>query len=55
MADSLSARHRMENRQRDQRVSRKLRRLGWEVLIVWECQIRDLERLEERLLIFLGK
>ena len=28
------------NRQRDARVVEELHRLGWEVLVVWECQIR---------------
>ena len=27
------------NKQRDKRVARKLRRLGWSVLRVWECQL----------------
>lgn len=41
------------NRARDHRVQRKLRRLGWKVLVVWECQTRDLKRLERRLRSFL--
>lgn len=28
------------NRARDARVRRALRRLGWQVLVVWECQTR---------------
>ena len=34
------------NRERDKRVRRELRRLGWKVLVVWECQTRDLKKLE---------
>src|SRR6266850_2277211 len=33
------------NRVRDVEVLRNLRRAGWKVLIVWECQIKDVERL----------
>ena len=41
------------NRERDQRVRRELRKLGWGVLVIWECQTRDMARLEERLRSFL--
>src|SRR5262245_53815782 len=36
------------NRRRDQRVVRKLRSEGWGVLIVWECQLRNLDGLTNR-------
>lgn len=42
------------NRTRDSRTRRELRRLGWRVLVVWECQTRDLEKLTARLRRFLG-
>jgi len=42
------------NRRRDRRNQRKLRELGWGVMVVWECQTRDLGRLERRLRAFLG-
>ena len=38
------------NRRRDRRVQRQLRALGWRVLIVWECQTKTLDSLEQRLL-----
>jgi DNA mismatch endonuclease (patch repair protein) len=41
------------NRQRDRRVQRELRRQGWEVLILWECQTRNPQILERRLRRFL--
>ncbi|NLF29268.1 MAG: DNA mismatch endonuclease Vsr [Planctomycetes bacterium] len=43
------------NRKRDQRARRQLRRLGWRVLVVWECQVRprDLSRLQRRIISFL--
>lgn len=43
------------NRRRDQRDMRKLRNAGWQIMVVWECQLRDKERLENRLKRFLGE
>ena len=34
---------------RDSRVRRELRRLGWTVVVVWECQTKDRTRLVARL------
>lgn len=44
------------NVRRDRSIRRKLRRLGWSVLVVWECQTRRAKResLQRRLLQFLG-
>lgn len=42
-----------DNRRRDQRVRRQLYRSGWRSIVVWECQVRDLERLSTRLRQFL--
>ncbi len=41
------------NRQRDERTCRRLRRMGWAVLTLWECQTRDTVRLAARLSRFL--
>lgn len=41
------------NRTRDRRVLRAIRRLGWETLTVWQCQLRDLERAMTRVVRFL--
>jgi len=38
-----------QNRTRDKRNQRDLEKLGWRVVVVWECETRDLELLEERL------
>ena len=38
-----------KNVERDARQQRELREMGWRVLIVWECELRDLETLKERL------
>lgn len=37
------------NRRRDARTSRALRRAGWSVLVVWECETRQPQRLSARL------
>ena len=41
------------NAVRDRRTRARLRRLGWRVLVVWECQLRDLDVLATRLRRFL--
>ena len=42
---------------RDRRVLRQLRRVGWRVLVVWECQTRPdrLDALRSRILQFLTR
>lgn len=42
------------NRRRDRKVRSQLRKLGWEVQVVWECQTKNLEQLERRLHEFLN-
>ena len=42
-----------DNVARDRRKLRALRRAGWRVLVLWECQVRDREPLERRLRRFL--
>jgi len=42
------------NVERDRAARRKLRREGWDVLVIWECEVDDLESLAERLGAFLG-
>ena len=41
------------NHRRDKVVRRKLRKLGWKVLVVWECQLKNREAVAERLRAFL--
>ena len=43
------------NRRRDKDGAQALRKGGWEVLIVWECEIKNLLRLEEKLRRFLSR
>jgi DNA mismatch endonuclease (patch repair protein) len=45
---------RQGNVARDKRNLRKLRKSGWKVLVVWECQTRDPEKLVKRLSQFLS-
>lgn len=40
---------RQRNRERDRRAIAALRRAGWRVLVVWECQTQDQVRLNRRL------
>jgi len=41
------------NRQRDRSNTAKLRRLGWKVLIVWECELKTLPKTIARMVNFL--
>src|ERR1700686_564150 len=43
------------NRNRDARVRRKLGRSGWRVLVIWQCQTKNIESLTKRLKRFLEK
>jgi len=42
-----------ENKERDRRNLRKLRKEGWKVLVIWECQTRNSEKLISKLRGFL--
>jgi len=35
--------------ERDWKNQRELRRLGWKVIVLWECELRELNRLTKRL------
>jgi DNA mismatch endonuclease (patch repair protein) len=43
------------NKKRDVRVRRTLNSEGWDVLVVWQCQTKQVKRLTERLKHFLEK
>ena len=43
------------NRLRDQRNRYALKRMGWDVLVVWECQIKNSAALEKRIKKFLDR
>lgn len=42
------------NKARDQANVERLREMGWEVLTIWGCQLKDVETLERTLTDFLG-
>lgn len=41
------------NRVRDIAIRRRLKKLGWEVLVIWECQLKNLEQTAEEIYVFL--
>jgi DNA mismatch endonuclease (patch repair protein) len=43
------------NRERDARKLQQLKSRGWEVLVIWECELKDLNLLKKRLNGFLGR
>ncbi len=42
-----------KNKARDEENQAKLRDMGWDYLVVWECQLRDVEELSNRVRRFL--
>lgn len=40
---------------RDKRQQRELRKLGWSVLVIWQCQLKNLTRLRNKIEEFLNK
>lgn len=42
------------NKERDAANHRRLREMGWDVLVIWECGLRDLEAVLRRITCFLG-
>jgi DNA mismatch endonuclease (patch repair protein) len=43
------------NRKRDRRTVQLLKKQGWDVLVVWECETRNAELMKKRLMQFLSK
>lgn len=43
------------NNARDRGVISELQRLGWKVLVVWECELEDVRRVRVRIVNFLGE
>jgi len=44
-----------KNIDRDKKVLKELRRLGWKPLVIWECQTKKPEALGKRLIRFLNR
>jgi DNA mismatch endonuclease (patch repair protein) len=43
-----------ENVERDREAMRQLRKMGWDVLVVWQCALKNIGLIESRLQSFLG-
>lgn len=43
----------IRNAERDKQATLALKKSGWKVLVIWECEIKDAKRLHRRLLRFL--
>jgi|SRR5690554_5740002 len=43
-----------QNQERDQKNYRLLQADGWRILVVWECETKDLDALQNKLTTFLG-
>lgn len=41
--------------ERDKNNHKKLKKLGWRVLVIWECKTKTIEKLSRRLRVFLNK
>jgi DNA mismatch endonuclease, patch repair protein len=39
---------------RDRNNTKQLASIGWNILVIWECELREVNNLETRLLGFLG-
>lgn len=38
-----------KNVERDRRVQQELKDLGWRIIIIWQCEIKDLDKLLEKI------
>ncbi|MCH8275635.1 MAG: DNA mismatch endonuclease Vsr [Armatimonadetes bacterium] len=43
-----------QNVERDKKNQAKLRDMGWRILVIWECQTKDVSKLEKIIMGFLG-
>ena len=43
------------NKQRDAENQSRLREMGWDVLVIWECEMKNRDALKERIAAFLGE
>ena len=42
------------NRRRDLENEDRLKQIGWDVLVIWECELKDVQVLQGRLVEYLG-
>lgn len=45
---------RLSNKKRDAVKRKELHRMGWDVLVIWECWTKDLNKLSNRIISFLN-
>ncbi|MEZ5573756.1 MAG: very short patch repair endonuclease [Halioglobus sp.] len=45
----------LRNKERDKMRRRSIRNDGWEVLTLWECQLKDVDQVARRLAKFMGE
>lgn len=43
-----------ENKHRDSRNISELKALGWKVMVIWQCELKDVELTKQRLISFLS-
>ncbi|WP_062485064.1 very short patch repair endonuclease [Candidatus Nitrospira inopinata] len=43
------------NKVRDRKVRAELRAMGWQAMVIWECQTKNQDRLQHRLVAFLER
>ena len=43
-----------KNKERDQRTAKQLKKLGWQVLVIWQCQTKNIEKLKVKIIDFMN-
>jgi DNA mismatch endonuclease, patch repair protein len=43
------------NKKRDRENQDRLRLMGWKFLVIWECELKDMEKLTQKIIKFLGE
>jgi len=44
-----------KNIKRDKNVRKELKRSGWDIMVIWQCEIKDSEKLQRKLTKFLAE
>ncbi|MFI5294391.1 MAG: very short patch repair endonuclease [Thermodesulfovibrionales bacterium] len=42
-----------KNKERDQRTAKQLKKMGWQVLVIWQCQTKNIEKLKGNIIDFM--
>ena len=43
-----------KNQERDENNIYQLKQIGWDFLVIWQCHLKDIDTVRERLMYFLG-